>query len=83
MQIGDPIDLLAWAMIIIGALIIISGIVSMLMRTDFEKAQHRGQSKGIILLGPIPIVWGYDKRIWIIAAIIAIVLFLLAFVWVP
>ncbi len=83
MQIGDPIDLLAWAMIIIGALIIISGIVSMLMRTDFEKVQHRGQSKGIILLGPIPIVWGYGKRIWIIAAIIAIVLFLLAFLWFP
>nr|KXH72249.1 MAG: hypothetical protein AM325_01885 [Candidatus Thorarchaeota archaeon SMTZ1-45] len=83
MQIGNPVNLLAWALIIIGALIIISGIASMLMRTDFEMGEQRRESKGIILIGPIPIVWGYGRRIWIIAAIIAITIFLLAFFWFP
>ncbi len=83
MQENNLTDLIAWALIIIGSVIIISGIVSMLMRSDIVNTEERGESKGIILLGPIPIVWGYGKRVWIIAAIIAISIFLIVILWQP
>jgi uncharacterized membrane protein len=81
MQTGGFIDLLAWALIIIGSIIIISGIASMVMRSDNGSVEQRRESKGVILLGPIPIVWGYGKKTWIIAAFVAITLFLIVFLW--
>jgi uncharacterized protein (TIGR00304 family) len=53
----------------------------MMMRSSFDGVETKRESKGIILLGPIPIVWGYGKQVWVIAAIIAIVLFLIF--WLP
>ncbi|MGD9397328.1 MAG: DUF131 domain-containing protein [Candidatus Thorarchaeota archaeon] len=81
MQIGNFTDLIAWALIIIGCIIIFSGIASMVMRSDIEGVEKRRESKGVILLGPIPIVWGFGKRGWIIAAVVAITLFLIVFFW--
>ncbi|MHA1965353.1 MAG: TIGR00304 family membrane protein [Candidatus Thorarchaeota archaeon] len=83
MQSGNFMDLLAWALIIIGAIIIISGIASMLMGSDIEGVGQRRESKGVILLGPIPIVWGYGKKVWIIAAVVAFALFLIVFIGFP
>jgi uncharacterized membrane protein len=83
MQTGDFIDLVAWALIIIGAVIIISGIASMLMGSEVVAGEQQRESKGIILLGPIPIVWGYGKRVWIIASIVAAVLFVAAIILFP
>jgi uncharacterized membrane protein len=83
MQTGDFLDLLAWALIIVGVIIIISGIASMLKDSDIERVEQRRESKGIILLGPIPIVWGYGKKAWIIAAIVASILFLIVFIGFP
>ncbi|MHA2397252.1 MAG: TIGR00304 family membrane protein [Candidatus Thorarchaeota archaeon] len=51
------------------------------MRSNYESAEQQRESKGVILLGPIPIVWGYGKRGWIIAAIVAITLFLIVILW--
>lgn len=83
MQSVEFMDLLAWMLIIGGVIIIISGIASMLMGSDFGGAEQRRESKGIILLGPIPIVWGYGKKVWIIAAIVALALFLIVFIGFP
>ena len=41
--------------------------------------ESRTQSKGIIFLGPIPILWGYGKKGWMIAGAIGIIL---AFLWI-
>lgn len=81
MQTGNFTDLIAWALIIIGCLIIFSGIASMFMRSNIEGVEQRRESKGVILLGPIPIVWGFGKRGWIIAAVIAITIFLVVYFW--
>lgn len=81
MQADGFINILAWALIIIGAIIIISGVISMVMRSRPKTGTQRSESKGIILLGPIPIVWGYGKRAWVIAAIVAIALFFFAILW--
>lgn len=83
MQSVEFMDLFAWALIIVGAIIIISGIASMLMGSDFGGAEQRRESKGIILLGPIPIIWGYGKRVWIVAAIVALALFLIVVIGFP
>ncbi len=83
MQAVEFTDLLAWSLIIVGAIIIISGIASWLKGSDFGGAEHRRESKGIILLGPIPIVWGYGKKVWIVAAIVALALFLIVFIGFP
>lgn len=83
MQSVESMDLLAWVLIIIGCVIILSGIASMLMRSDIDGVEQRRENKGIILLGPIPIVWGYGKKTWIIAAIVAVVLFLIVIIWLP
>ncbi len=83
MQSPNFIDFVAWTLIIIGALIILSGIVSILKHSDSEIVGQKRESKGIILLGPIPIVWGYGKKTWIAAAIFAIALFVLAYILLP
>jgi uncharacterized membrane protein len=83
MQSVNFMDLLACMLVIIGAIIIISGITSMLMDSDIERVEQRRESKGIILLGPLPIVWGYGKKAWIIAAIVAFILFLIVFIGFP
>jgi uncharacterized membrane protein len=83
MQAVEFMDLFAWALIIVGTIIIISGIASMAMGSDFGRAEQRRESKGIILLGPIPIVWGYGKKVWIVAAIVALALFLIVFIEFP
>jgi len=74
-------DIVAWALIIIGVILIISGIASLVMRSGFEGVETKRESKGIILIGPIPIVWGYGKQVWVIAALIAILLFVI--LWFP
>jgi uncharacterized membrane protein len=83
MQPVEFMDMLAWVLIIIGTIIIISGIASMLKGYDIGTGEKRGESKGIILLGPIPIIWGYGKKVWIVAAIIALALFLIVFIGFP
>jgi uncharacterized protein (TIGR00304 family) len=83
MQSSNLIDLLAWALIILGSILILSGIASMLMRSNIEGVEQKRESKGIILLGPIPIVWGYGKKTWILVAFVAVVLFLIMLSWIP
>ncbi|MFX1578571.1 MAG: DUF131 domain-containing protein [Promethearchaeota archaeon] len=72
---SDFLDFLAWALILLGAILIVSGIAKMLMRSGTMGSEKHSESKGIILLGPIPIVWGYGKQVWVYAAIVALILF--------
>ena len=71
MQVGNLMDIVAWSLIIIGVILIISGIASLVMRSSIDNTETQRESKGIILLGPIPIVWGYGKQVWVIAAIVS------------
>jgi uncharacterized membrane protein len=42
-------------------------------------SETRNQSKGVIFLGPIPIVWGYGRTGWMIAGVIGIII---ALIWI-
>lgn len=42
-----------------------------------EKTQKRVQSSGIILIGPLPIIWGSNWKIMVFLIVLAIILLLL------
>lgn len=63
--------------LVIGIIMIIVGIVNALITSwSTEEAQER-ESKGVIFLGPIPIVWGFGKKGWAVAGTIGVVLILI------
>ena len=70
---------LGWILLIIGIILVFVSVISSFSETDEHETQT--QSKGVILLGPIPIVWGYGKKGWIIAGAIGIILCLVWFVF--
>jgi uncharacterized protein (TIGR00304 family) len=80
LQVPSIVTLAGIVLLLLGIVIIIAAFLSMTSR-DSQDKQVRRESKGVVLLGPIPIVWGYGARGWIIAAIIAISLFILVLVF--
>ena len=68
---------LGWILLIIGVILVIVAVIS--AYSEMDGNETRIQSKGIIFLGPIPIVWGYGKKGWMIAGAIGIIL---CFVWI-
>ncbi|TFH07657.1 MAG: DUF131 domain-containing protein [Candidatus Thorarchaeota archaeon] len=68
---------LGWILLIIGITLVIAAVIS--AKREAEGNETRTQSKGVILLGVIPIVWGYGKKGWMITGAIGIILCL---VWI-
>jgi uncharacterized membrane protein len=66
---------LGWVILIIGIFLVCLAAFSAM--SDSESQDTRMQSKGVIFLGPIPIVWGYGKKGWMAAGAIGIILFLI------
>jgi uncharacterized protein (TIGR00304 family) len=62
---------LGWILLIIGIILVVISLFSAVSSSNSQEMQT--QSKGVILLGPIPIVWGYGRKGWMIAGIIAII----------
>ncbi len=77
MQTVTLLQYLGWILLFIGILLVCISAISALKDSTSEDNETRIESKGIILLGPIPIVWGYGKRGWMIAGAIGIILFLI------
>ncbi len=67
--------------IIIGISIFCFAVMKMTDSSDIFENETKTQHKGVILIGPIPIVWGYGKKGWAIAAIIGIVLFIVVLIF--
>ncbi|MFX0108723.1 MAG: DUF131 domain-containing protein [Candidatus Hodarchaeota archaeon] len=61
--------------VVIGILLIIVGYLLSREENASPEFQTKRESKGVILVGPIPIVWGFGRTGWIIAAAVAIILF--------
>jgi uncharacterized protein (TIGR00304 family) len=81
MQLGFS-ESLGWFLIIGGILFIFLAIILSISRGEEGTTQVKTESKGIIFLGPIPIVWGYGRgaRIISVIGILAILLFIIFFV---
>ena len=66
---------LGWILLIIGVILVLMAAISGLAGAVGDETQTR--SKGVILLGPIPIVWGYGRKGWMIAGVIGVILCIL------
>jgi uncharacterized protein (TIGR00304 family) len=65
-------------MIVFGILAIAIGILTHFTSSfNNDDESPKVESKGVILIGPIPIVWGYGARGWLIAGIVAVALYLI------
>ncbi len=65
-------------LITLGLLLIISGTMRAKESDGKEMTQEKIKGGGVILIGPVPIVFGTDKRYAFLLIILAIVLMLLA-----
>ncbi len=63
---------LGWILLFIGILLVCLSVISASKDSESEDNETRIESKGIIFLGPIPIIWGYGKKGWMIAGAIGI-----------
>lgn len=71
---------LGMLVIVAGCVLVALGIVGSMFQVDGEQ-QGEMRAGGVILIGPIPLVFGSDKTI-ILVSIAGAILFLLAyFVW--
>ncbi len=65
-------------LLILGFFLVISGMMRAKANEGEEKAHERIKGGGVILIGPVPIVFGTDKKYALLLMILAIVLMLLA-----
>ncbi len=68
---------LGWVLLFLGIILICLYAISGFQESFSDETETQTQSKGIIFLGPIPIVWGYGKKGWMIAGILAVVFLLI------
>ena len=74
---------LGWIFLIVGIVLVCLYLISEIQESTQGNSEMRTQSKGIVFLGPIPIVWGYGRRGWMIAGIIAVFLVILWIAFFP
>ena len=71
-------------LVLVGILVAVTGfaimMASMLLSTDGGERQTKVKGGGVVMVGPIPIIFGSDARWTVIAVILAILLMVLSFV---
>ena len=72
----DSIILIGFAVVILGILLIFIGTALQSSSNDSKTEMHTG---GVILIGPIPIIFGNDKALVLFGVIFAIVLMILSY----
>ena len=72
MQSSIEFHILGIILIIVGLMLIVIGIIFMFNSTMREQTFQK-ESKGIILIGPIPFIWGFGKK----GKLVALTLFLI------
>jgi uncharacterized membrane protein len=76
MQATWSLQLLGWVLLIMGIVFIVVALSPAIHRAGHEEGQET-KSRGFILIGPIPIVWGFGKRGWLLAAIVLVAVMLI------
>ncbi len=76
LQQPDLFQLLGIVIAVVGVVVVAIGVL-LVSRDTPDESKPRTESKGVIFIGPIPIVWGLGRKGWMVAGLIGIVLFLL------
>ena len=74
-QTFNALQLLGFMILGLGILLILAGCLA--MQREFSDGEVRHESKGVIFIGPIPIVWGLGRRGWLVAGAIGVILLLI------
>jgi uncharacterized protein (TIGR00304 family) len=72
----NSIILIGFAVVIIGILIIFIGSA---LQSSSSSSKTEVHTSGVILIGPIPIIFGNDKGLVLVAVIIAVILMILSY----
>jgi uncharacterized protein (TIGR00304 family) len=69
------------SLLILGITVVIIGFILIFIATALQSSSKTGEVKsgGVILIGPIPIIFGSDKGLIFTAVILAIVLMVTAY----
>ncbi|MFW9952905.1 MAG: DUF131 domain-containing protein [Candidatus Thorarchaeota archaeon] len=81
LQILPNLEFLAILIILLGILLIVVGCFLSSTRKPMNQSTQRREAKGVIFLGPIPIVWGFSKSTQIILLAAALTVFVLWLLW--
>ncbi len=76
LQVIEQLQSIGLLLVVIGIILVVVGfLLSSTRSSDGQRGQH--ESKGVLFIGPIPIVWGLGRRGWYVACAIAAILLLL------
>lgn len=73
-QTLNTLQLLGFLILGLGILLIVAGCVAGGREVKRSDEGVRSESKGMILIGPIPIVWGFGSKGWLIAGAIGVII---------
>ena len=74
-QTAAAFPIIPIVLIVIGFILVLIGLVLFGRENECINGDAKSESKGIILLGPIPIVWGFSRNVKIIVGMIAVIVF--------
>jgi uncharacterized protein (TIGR00304 family) len=67
---------LAVIIILAGIVLVVAGLIMMATKRTYD-SETRHESKGVVLIGPLPVVWGFGAKAQSIAMVIAFLVFAL------
>ncbi|NHI84362.1 MAG: DUF131 domain-containing protein [Candidatus Thorarchaeota archaeon] len=76
LQLPAEIELLGIGLLTLGVIFLIAAFLSLWADRKTHDAIST-EHKGVILIGPIPIVWGYGKKGWLLAFLVAFTLWVI------
>ena len=65
----------------VGLAMVVAGVVLMILASIKMAVEGVSEGGGLILLGPIPIVWGTKKALKAMIILAAVVILIIAFMW--
>lgn len=67
------------AVVVLGILIIFVGTVLQATKSTGETQTGEVQAGGVVMIGPIPIIFGTNKNITVVSIVLAIILMIVAY----
>jgi uncharacterized protein (TIGR00304 family) len=77
---SNTVILAGVAVVVLGILIIFIGTVLQVTKSTGETEKTGGvQAGGVVMIGPIPIIFGTNKNITVVSIVLAIILMIVAY----